>query len=116
MLGTYALSTGYYDDYYVKAQKVRTLLKQDFDKAFLKVDVLMGPTSPVLPFKLGELTKEPLAMYLIDLYTVPVSLVGLPGISLPVANAGKLPVGLQVIAPAFREDLLFEVGKTLENL
>ena len=116
MLGTYALSEGYYDAYYVKAQKVRSLLKQDFDNAFAKVDVIMGPTSPVLPFKLGERTKDPLAMYLVDIYTVPVNLVGLPGISLPAGKVGNLPVGLQVIAPAFQEDLLFSVGKTLESL
>ena len=116
MLGTYALSAGYYDAYYVKAQKVRSLLKQDFNTAFAKVDVIMGPVSPVLPFKLGERTQNPLAMYLVDIYTVPVNLVGLPGISLPAGKVGNLPVGLQVIAPAFQENLLFSVGKTLENL
>jgi len=116
MLGTYALSQGYYDAYYIKAQRVRSLLKQDFDNAFLKVDVIMGPTSPVLPFLLGERTQDPLAMYLVDIYTVPVNLVGLPGISLLAGKVGDLPVGLQVIAPAFQENLLFSVGKTLENL
>ena len=116
MLGTYALSAGYYEAYYLKAQKVRSLLKQDFEKAFENVDVVMGPTSPVLPFKIGERTQDPLAMYLIDIYTVPVNLVGLPAISLPVGKVGDLPVGLQVIAPPFREDILFAVGKTLENL
>ncbi|MDP4007075.1 MAG: Asp-tRNA(Asn)/Glu-tRNA(Gln) amidotransferase subunit GatA [bacterium] len=116
MLGTYALSAGYYDAYYVKAQKVRSLLKQDFERAFLKADVLMGPTSPVLPFRFGERTKDPLAMYLIDIYTVPVNLVGLPAISLPAGTVGNLPVGLQVISPAFSEDLLFSVGKMLEKL
>ncbi|MCH8244449.1 Asp-tRNA(Asn)/Glu-tRNA(Gln) amidotransferase subunit GatA [Patescibacteria group bacterium] len=116
MLGTYALSEGYYEAYYVKAQKVRSLLKQDFDNAFAKVDVIMGPTSPVLPFLLGERTEDPLKMYLVDIYTVPVSLVGLPGISLPAGKIGNLPVGLQVIAPAFQENLLFSVGKTFESL
>ena len=116
MLGTYALSAGYYDAYYVKAQKVRSLLKQDFDNAFAKVDVIMGPTMPVLPFKLGERTQDPLSMYLVDIYTVPVNLAGLPGISLPAGKVGSLPVGLQVIAPAFQENLLFSVGKTLENM
>ena len=116
MLGTYALSEGYYEAYYVKAQKVRSLLKQDFDNAFAKVDVIMGPTSPVLPFLLGERTQDPLKMYLVDIYTVPVNLVGLPGISLPAGKIDNLPVGLQVIAPAFQENLLFSVGKTFENL
>jgi len=116
MLGTYALSEGYYDAYYVKAQKVRSLLKQDFDNAFAKVDVIMGPTVPVLPFRLGERTQDPLSMYLVDIYTVPVNLVGLPGISLPAGTVGNLPVGLQVTAPAFQEDLLFSVGKALENM
>lgn len=116
MLGTYALSAGYYDAYYLKAQKIRTLLKQDFETAFQAVDVIMGPVSPILPFALGEKTNDPLAMYLADVYTVPVNMTGLPGISLPAGKVGNLPVGLQVIAPAFREDLLFRVGKTLENL
>lgn len=116
MLGTYALSEGYYDAYYVKAQKIRSLLKQDFDNAFNKVDVIMGPTSPVLPFLLGTKINNPLAMYLDDTYTVPVNLVGLPGISLVAGKVNNLPVGLQVIAPAFSENLLFFVGKTLEGL
>jgi len=116
MLGTYALSAGYYDAYYLKAQKVRTLLQQDFDAAFQHVDVIMGPVSPTLPFAFGEKTENPLAMYLADVYTVSVNLVGLPGISIPAGRVGNLPVGLQVIAPAFQENLLFSVGKTLENL
>lgn len=116
MLGTYALSEGYYDAYYVKAQKIRSLLKQDFDSAFNKVDVIMGPTSPVLPFLLGEKTSNPLKMYLVDTYTVPLNLVGLPGISLVAGKIDNLPVGLQVIAPSFEEDLLFSIGKTLESL
>lgn len=116
MLGTYALSEGYYDAYYVKAQKIRTLLKQDFEDAFSKVDVIMGPTSPILPFEFGAKTHNPLEMYLIDTYTVPVNLVGLPAISLPAGTVGDLPVGLHVIAPAFQENLLFFVGKTLESL
>tara|TARA_Y100000310_G_scaffold320247_1_gene376486 strand:- start:1190 stop:2602 length:1413 start_codon:yes stop_codon:yes gene_type:complete len=116
MLGTYALSAGYYDAYYVKAQKVRALLKQDFDKAFKKVDVIMGPTSPVLPFKLGERSADPLAMYLVDVYTVPVNLVGLPALSIPAGKVGNLPVGLHVIAPALGEDVLFQVGKMFESV
>lgn len=116
MLGTYALSAGYYEAYYLKAQQVRTLLKQDFDTAFQQVDVIMGPVSPILPFPFGEKTVNPLAMYLGDVYTVPVNLVGLPGISLPAGKAGNLPVGLQVIAPALREDLLFSTGKLWESI
>lgn len=123
MLGTYALSAGYYDAYYLKAQKIRTLLKQDFNAVFQHVDVIMGPVSPTPAFTLGEKTDNPLAMYLSDVYTVPMNLVGLPAISLPIGrvdspSAGEagLPVGLQVIAPAFQEDLLFSVGQTLENM
>ena len=116
MLGTYALSEGYYDAYYVKAQKIRSLLKQDFDSAFNMVDVIMGPTSPVLPFLLGTKINNPLAMYLDDIYTVPVNLVGLPGISLVAGKIDNLPVGLQVIAPAFCENRLFFTGKILEGL
>lgn len=115
MLGTYALSVGYYDAYYIKAQKVRTLLKQDFDSAFKKVDIIAGPVSPFLPFKIGERVDDPMAMYLVDIYTVPVNLAGLPGISVPVGKVGNLPVGLQLIARPFREDLLFEIGKLAEQ-
>ncbi|MFH1584698.1 MAG: Asp-tRNA(Asn)/Glu-tRNA(Gln) amidotransferase subunit GatA [Patescibacteria group bacterium] len=116
MLGTYALSAGYHDAYYLKAQKIRTLLSQDFAKAFEKADVLCGPVSPFLPFAFGERTKSPLEMYIVDVYTVPVNLAGLPAISLPVGMSGTgLPVGMQAIAPPFREDLLFSVGRAIEN-
>ncbi|MBI1984665.1 MAG: Asp-tRNA(Asn)/Glu-tRNA(Gln) amidotransferase subunit GatA [Candidatus Wildermuthbacteria bacterium] len=114
MLGTYALSAGYYDAYYVKALKIRTLLKQDFEKAFEKADIIAGPVSPILPFKIGEKTQDPLAMYLVDIYTVPANLVGLPAISLPAGTAGNLPVGLQLIAKPFQEQVLFQAGKALE--
>ncbi len=116
MLGTYALSAGYYDAYYSKAQKIRTLLKQDFDKAFETVDIIAGPVSPFLPFKIGERVQDPLAMYLVDVYTVPVNLAGLPAMSLPVGKVGSLPVGLQLIAPPFCENILFETGKAIEKL
>ncbi len=116
MLGTYALSAGYYEAYYLKAQKVRTLLQKDFQAAFAKVDVIMGPPSPFLPFKIGERNQDPLAMYLVDLYTVPVNLVGLPALSLPAGFVGNLPVGLQIIANQLGENLLFAVAKNLENL
>ena len=116
MLGTYALSAGYYEAYYIKAQKVRTLLKQDFEKAFEKVDVVAGPVSPFLPFKVGERSQDPLAMYLVDIYTVPANLTGLPALSVPSGHASSLPVGMQLLAPAFGEQVLFETGKALEKL
>lgn len=116
MLGTYALSAGYYEAYYIKAQKVRTLLKQDFEKAFEKVDIIAGPVSPTLPFKVGERTEDPLAMYLVDIYTVPANLTGLPALSLPAGMASNLPVGMQLMASPFQEDLLFATGKAFENL
>ncbi len=111
MLGTYALSAGYYDAYYLKAQKVRTLIKRDFDAAFEDVDVLVCPTSPTTAFKAGEKTADPLSMYLSDLMTIPVNLAGLPGISIPCGFDGKnLPIGMQLIGDVLREDLLFQVG------
>lgn len=116
MLGTFALSAGYYEAYYVKAQQVRTLLFQDFEKAFKNVDVLAGPVSPFLPFKIGERVKDPLSMYLVDIYTVSVNLAGLPGISVPAGFVGSLPVGLQFIANSFQEQLLFDTGKAFEQL
>jgi aspartyl-tRNA(Asn)/glutamyl-tRNA(Gln) amidotransferase subunit A len=103
MLGTYALSAGYYDAFYVKAQKVRTLIKADFDVAFENFDVLVAPTSPSVAFPLGAKTQDPLSMYLSDVCTLPVSLAGLPGLSLPCGTSDGLPVGLQVIGPALGE-------------
>lgn len=116
MVGTYALSAGYYDAYYLKAQKVRTLIKQDFEKAFGHLDVLVCPTAPMTAFKAGEKTDDPLSMYLADLMTVPVNLAGLPAMSLPCGfdNDG-LPIGIQLIANVLREDLLFEVGYAYEQ-
>ncbi|MDP2637039.1 MAG: Asp-tRNA(Asn)/Glu-tRNA(Gln) amidotransferase subunit GatA [bacterium] len=116
MLGTYALSAGYYDAYYIKAQKVRTLLKQDFEKALEKTDVVAGPVSPFLPFKIGERMQDPLAMYLVDIYTVSANLTALPALAVPAGNAGNLPVGLQLMAPAFEENLLFKAGSMVEAL
>ena len=95
MLGTYVLSAGYYDAYYLKAQKVRTLIKQDFEKAFETVDCILGPVSPCLPFKLGEKLMDPLQMYLVDIYTVSLNLSGLPGISINCGNIDGLPVGVE---------------------
>ncbi|MCU6339937.1 hypothetical protein KW823_25820, partial [Enterobacter quasiroggenkampii] len=103
MLGTYALSSGYYDAYYLKAQKVRTLIKRDFDEAFNKFDILLGPTAPTTAFRIGEQINDPLAMYLNDILTIPVSLAGVPAISVPCGLADGLPVGLQLIGKAFDE-------------
>ena len=116
LLGVYGLSAGYYDAYYLKAQKIRTLIKQDFDKVFEKVDCLLTPTSPTPAFKLGEKMNDPLQMYLSDIFTIPVNLAGLPAISLPVGKTDSLPIGLQIIGPAFREDLILSLGKIIEGL
>ncbi len=114
MLGTYALSAGYYDAYYLKAQKVRTLIRHDFDKAFKKVDVIFTPTSPFTAFKLGEKIKDPVSMYLSDIFTASVNLVGLPAVSVPVGSIGKLPVGLQIIGKPFEENKILEISKIYE--
>ena len=116
MLGTYALSSGYYDAYYLKAQKVRTLIKSDFDSAFEKVDVIVAPTSPTPAFKVGERTNDPLQMYLSDILTTPASLAGIPAISMPcgLTHTG-LPVGLQIIAPAFEENKILRVAYNYEQ-
>ena len=115
MLGTYALSAGYYDAYYLKAQKIRAKIKGDFDEAFKDVDLIMGPVTPNLPFKFGEKTENPLSMYLEDIYTVPVNLAGLPAMSLPCGKIGDLPVGLQIIGKHFNEGTIFEAGKFYEQ-
>ncbi|MBD0269267.1 Asp-tRNA(Asn)/Glu-tRNA(Gln) amidotransferase subunit GatA [Pseudanabaena sp. FACHB-2040] len=116
MIGTYALSAGYYDAYYLKAQKVRTLIKQDFERAFNQVDVLVCPTSPTTAFKAGDKVDDPISMYLSDLMTIPVNLAGLPGMSLPCGfDEQGMPIGLQLIANVLREDLLFEVGYAYEQ-
>jgi len=114
MLGTYALSAGYYDAYYLRAQKVRTLIRKDFAKVFEKVDVLMTPVSPFPAFKISEKDQDPLAMYLCDIFTGPLSLAGLPALSLPVGKIQGLPVGLQIIGKHFEEDKILEIGKMLE--
>jgi aspartyl-tRNA(Asn)/glutamyl-tRNA(Gln) amidotransferase subunit A len=116
MLGTYALSAGYYDAYYGQAQKVRTLIQRDFAAAFEQADVLISPTAPTTAFKLGEKLDDPLAMYLNDVATIPANLAGTPGMSLPIGLAPEdgLPVGLQVMAPAMADDRLYNVGAALE--
>jgi aspartyl-tRNA(Asn)/glutamyl-tRNA(Gln) amidotransferase subunit A len=108
MLGTYALSAGYYEAYYGQAQKVRTLIKQDFDTAFEQVDLIACPAAPTTAFEIGAHKGDPLSMYLEDVFTLPASLAGVPGITFPVGFDGQgLPIGMQLIAPHFREDLLF---------
>src|ERR1700741_2324273 len=116
VLGTYVLSAGYYEAYYLKGQKVRALIAQDFRDAFTKVDALLTPTSPVPPFKLGERTSDPLQMYLADIYTVTGSLAGVPGISVPCGKIHrKLPVGLQIFGPAFGEARVLQLAHALEQ-
>jgi len=117
MLGTYALSSGYYDAYYGQAQKIRTLITRDFDSAFAQVDVLVSPTAPTTAFRIGEKLDDPLAMYLNDIATIPVNLAGNCAMSLPVGLAPEdgLPVGFQIIAPAMADDRLYKVGSALES-
>ncbi|EKQ67500.1 glutamyl-tRNA(Gln) and/or aspartyl-tRNA(Asn) amidotransferase, A subunit [Leptolyngbyaceae cyanobacterium JSC-12] len=116
MIGTYALSAGYYDAYYLKAQKVRTLIKQDFEAAFGKVDVLVCPTAPTPAFKAGDKSADPLSMYLVDLMTIPVNLAGLPGMSVPCGFSKEgLPIGLQIIGNVLREDQVFQIAYAYEQ-
>jgi aspartyl-tRNA(Asn)/glutamyl-tRNA(Gln) amidotransferase subunit A len=116
MLGTYALSSGYKDAYYLKALKVRRLIKEDFDKAFAQCDVLMGPTAPTAAFKIGEKTENPLEMYLSDIYTISCNLAGIPGISIPCGfTKTNLPIGLQILAPPFEEEKLLRVARMHEK-
>ena len=116
ILGTYALSSGYYDAYYGSAQKVRTLIKRDFDAAFEKCDVLVSPTAPTTAFKIGEKSEDPLAMYLNDIATIPVNMAGIGGMSLPcgLAEEDNLPVGFQIMSPAMKDDRMYLVGGALE--
>lgn len=116
MIGSYALSSGYYDAYYLKAQKVRTLIREDFEKAFEKVDFILAPTSPFLAFKIGERMDNALSMYLADIFTVSLNLAGLPSISLPIAEANSLPVGVQVIADRFQEKGMFQAANFFEKI
>ncbi len=118
ILGTYALSSGYYDAYYGQAQKVRTLIARDFEAAFARADVLVSPTAPTTAFRLGEKVDDPLAMYLNDLATIPANLSGVPGISVPsgLADEDGLPAGVQILAPALRDDRVYRVGAALEAL
>jgi len=103
LIGTYALSAGYYDAYYLKAQQIRRLISEDYRRAFEQVDLILGPTSPTLPFGIGEKADDPVTMYLSDIYTIAVNLAGLPGMSLPAAPVDGLPVGLQMVGNYFDE-------------
>ena len=116
MLGTYALSSGYYDAYYLRAQKIRTLIKQDFENAFKKVDMILTPTSPFTAFKIGEKVEDALSMYLADAFTVSTSLAGLPAISMPCGEIENLPVGLQIIGKNFKENEIFKIGTFFEKI
>ncbi|MEJ2271881.1 MAG: Asp-tRNA(Asn)/Glu-tRNA(Gln) amidotransferase subunit GatA [Candidatus Bathyarchaeota archaeon] len=115
ILGTYALSAGYYDKYYLKALKVRTLIRKDFEKIFQKFDVVIGPTMPFPPFKIGEKIEDPLALYMSDVDTVSANLAGIPAISIPCGFTNNLPIGLQIMAPVLREDLLLQVAYAFEQ-
>jgi len=116
MLGTYCLSAGYYDAYYLRAQKVRTLIKQDFEKAFKECDAVITPTSPTTAFKAGEKTSDPLAMYLSDVYTISMNMAGIPAISIPCGfSKAKLPIGLQIITKAFDEEMMFRIAFNYEQ-
>ncbi len=116
MLGTYALSAGYYDAYYLKALKVRRLVSEDFNAAFGQVDLIASPVAPTPAFKLGELVNDPLAMYLGDIYTIAANLAGIPGLSIPAGlTPSNLPVGLQLLAPPFEESRLLRAARMLET-
>jgi aspartyl-tRNA(Asn)/glutamyl-tRNA(Gln) amidotransferase subunit A len=118
ILGTYALSSGYYDAYYGQAQKVRTLISRDFARAFEQADVLVSPTAPTTAFRIGETLDDPLAMYLNDIATIPANLAGVPGMSLPsgLADEDGLPTGVQILAPALRDERMYSVGAALEAM
>jgi aspartyl-tRNA(Asn)/glutamyl-tRNA(Gln) amidotransferase subunit A len=115
MLGTYALSAGYYDAYYKKAQQVRTVISREFADAFSRYDLLVTPTSPILPFRLGEKTQDPVSMYLCDVCTIPVNIAGLPAVSIPAGFVERLPVGLQLIAAPFAEETLLRAGYAFQQ-
>ncbi|MFO1436066.1 MAG: amidase [Gammaproteobacteria bacterium] len=116
MIGTYALSAGYYDAYYLKALKVRRLIRNDFDAAFKSCDVIIGPTSPTTAFRIGEKTDDPVTMYLSDIYTIAVNLAGLPGMSIPCGFAGGLPIGLQIIGKHFDEARMLNIAHQYQQI
>jgi aspartyl-tRNA(Asn)/glutamyl-tRNA(Gln) amidotransferase subunit A len=116
LIGTYALSTGYYDAYYIKAQKVRRLISEDFQKAFAEVDVIMGPVTPTTAFALGEKTGDPVEMYLSDIYTIAINLAGVPAMSVPAGYVDNKPVGLQIIGNYFSEDRLLNMAHRYQQV
>jgi len=115
ILGTYALSAGYYDAYYVKAQKVRTLIRREFDEAFKRYDAIITPTSPTIPFKIGEKTDDPLKMYLSDICTLPANIAGIPGLSIPAGFCNGLPTGIQILGKPFSEEMIFRIAHAYEQ-
>jgi aspartyl-tRNA(Asn)/glutamyl-tRNA(Gln) amidotransferase subunit A len=116
MLGTFALSAGYYDAYYLKAMKVRTLIRRDFERAFEQCDVIVTPVAPTTAFRLGEKMSDPLTMYLSDIFTISVNLAGLPGLSVPCGyDSGGLPIGMQIIGPRFSEETVLRAGDAFER-
>ena len=117
MLGTYALSAGYYEAYYGQAQKVRTLIKRDFETAFQEVDLIAAPVAPTTAFRIGEHGDDPLSMYLEDVFTLPANLAGVPGLTFPVGfDSQGLPVGMQLMGPHFREELLFQAAHAYQQV
>ena len=115
MLGTYALSAGYYDAWYLKAQKVRTLIRREFDQAFENFDTLVTPTSPTVPFKIGEKVDDPIQMYLSDVCTLPINIAGLPAISIPAGFTDGLPIGMQIIGKPFSEETLLKTAYAFQQ-
>jgi aspartyl-tRNA(Asn)/glutamyl-tRNA(Gln) amidotransferase subunit A len=115
LLGTYALSAGYYDAYYLKAQQIRTLVRQDFETAFQSVDALLAPTTPTTAFRIGEKVSDPYQMYLSDVYTVPVNIAGICGVSIPCGFADRLPIGMQIIGPPLAEDVILGIAHAFER-
>jgi len=115
MLGTYALSAGYYDAWYLKAQRVRTLIRREFDQAFEKCDALITPTSPTLPFKIGEKVDDPLQMYLSDVCTLPINISGVPAISIPAGFADELPIRMQIIGKPFAEETILKIAHAYQQ-
>ena len=116
MLGTFSLSSGYFDEYYIKAQKVRSLITNDFKKVFSKFDVIVGPTMPTLAFKLGEKLTNPLSMYMSDIDTVSANLAGIPSISIPCGNSNSLPIGIQLMSSHFNEKTILNLGNRVEQI
>ncbi len=116
MLGTYALSSGYYDAYYKKAQKVRTLIKQDFERVFENYDIIVGPTAPTTAFDIGAQINDPLTMYANDILTIPINLAGLPSMSIPCGESNGRPIGLQLIGKPFDEKTLYNVAYNYEQI